>query len=218
MIKKCNYLSLAGLHHQDFQTSFPVAVSSLIRQWGDPPIPGVEMTPKKTTKARLIETGARELRRKAQRAKLERAAAEPVDMGGLDEIVGFALRRAQLASFKNYGRLTEDLGITTAQFSVMRLAHSNPGVNQTMIAAALDAVTPRMVSIIDDLERRGLLVRLRSTVDRRSHAIFLTQDGRRLHKLLTKRVDKQNQSMIDRLRGADKTLLLEMLRNLAIPL
>jgi DNA-binding MarR family transcriptional regulator len=176
------------------------------------------MAPKKTTKARLIETEARGLRRKAQRAKLERAAAEPVDMGGLDEIVGFALRRAQLASFKNYGRLTEDLGITTAQFSVMRLAHSNPGVNQTMIAAALDAVTPRMVSIIDDLERRGLLVRLPSTVDRRSHAIFLTQDGRKLHRLLTKRVDKQNQSMIDRLRGADKTLLLEMLRNLAIPL
>jgi hypothetical protein len=59
---------------------------------------------------------------------------------------------------------------------------------------------------------------LPSTIDRRSHAIFLTQNGRKLHKLLTKRVEKQNQRMVDRLRGADKTMLLWMLRNLALPL
>jgi DNA-binding MarR family transcriptional regulator len=218
MIIVCNYLSVLGWHHHDCQTAFRVAVPSLTQRRGDLQIPGVEMSPKKTTTAVLIvaETGG--LRRKAPRAKLDRAAAEPIDMSGLDEIVGFALRLAQLASFKNYGKLTEDLGITTAQFSVMRLAYGNPGVNQTTIANALGKVTPRMVSIIDDLERRGLLVRLPSTVDRRSRAIFLTQDGRRLHKLLTKRVDKENQTMIDRLRGADKTLLLSMLRDLATPL
>jgi DNA-binding MarR family transcriptional regulator len=176
------------------------------------------MAPKKKTDAALIGSGARGLRRRAQRTELDRAAAKPIDMGGLDEIIGFALRLAQLAVFEDYGKLTEDLGITTAQFSVMRLAHANPGANQTTIANALGAVTPRMVSIIDDLERRGLVARLPSTVDRRSHAIFLTQDGRRLHKLLTKRVDKENQRMIDRLRGADKTLLLSMLRNLVTPL
>jgi DNA-binding MarR family transcriptional regulator len=176
------------------------------------------MAPKKRMKARLIETGAPGLPRKARRAKPDRAAAKPIDMGGLDEVIGFALRRAQVAVFEDYGKLTADLGVTTAQFSAMRLAHANPGVNQTTIANALGAVTPRMVFIIDDLERRGLLLRLPSTIDRRSHAIFLTQDGRKLHKLLTKRVEKQNLRMIDRLRGADKTLLLRMLRNLALPL
>ncbi|HYM04205.1 MAG TPA: MarR family transcriptional regulator, partial [Stellaceae bacterium] len=75
-----------------------------------------------------------------------------------------------------------------------------------------------MVFIVDDLERRGLLVRLPSTVDRRSHAIFLTPEGRKLHTVLSRRVAKQNSRMVDRLRGADKALLLRMLKQLATPL
>ncbi len=175
------------------------------------------MAERRTTKTRPVEAGA--LPRRARRAaKPERGAAKPIDMGGLEEILGFMLRRAQVAVFQDYGELTEDLGITTAQFSVMRLAHANPGINQTAIANALGAVTPRMVFIIDDLERRGLLVRLPSTVDRRSHAIFLTPEGRRLHKVLSRRVARQNQRMVARLRGADPALLLRMLRLLTRPL
>jgi DNA-binding MarR family transcriptional regulator len=175
------------------------------------------MAQRKATKARAIETSP--ARQRARRkAKPGRIPAKPVDMGGLEEILGFMLRRAQLAAFQDYGELTEDLGITTAQFSVMRLAHANPGINQTALANALGAVTPRMVFIIDDLERRGLLMRLPSTVDRRSHAIFLTPEGRKLHKALTKRVAKQNDRMIARLRGADPASLLRMLRLLTNPL
>jgi len=176
-----------------------------------------EMAQRKTAKARAVEA-APAPRRARRSAKPERAAAKPIDMGGLEEILGFMLRRAQVAVFQDYGELTHDLGITTAQFSVMRLAHANPGINQTAIANALGAVTPRMVFIIDDLERRRLLVRLPSTVDRRSHAIFLTPEGRKLHKLLTKRVARQNDRMIARLRGADPAALLRMLRLLANPL
>ncbi|HYM03173.1 MAG TPA: hypothetical protein VET85_09525, partial [Stellaceae bacterium] len=110
------------------------------------------MAQRKNTKVRPIEAAPSRGRQAKPATKQDRAAAKPIDMGGLDEIIGFMLRRAQVSVFQDYGDLTEDIGITTAQFSVMRLAHANPGINQTSIANALGAVTPRMVFIVDDLE------------------------------------------------------------------
>ena len=153
-----------------------------------------------------------------RRAAAPRAPARALDLGGLDQVIGYAIRRAQVAVFQDYDELTADLGITTIQFSVMRLAHANPGLNQTALANALGADTPRMVLIIDDLERRGLVVRLASTVDRRSRAIFLTPDGRKLHTVLSKRVAEQNRRMVKRLRGDNKDHLLRMLHKLATTL
>ena len=176
------------------------------------------MAATKNARARVTNAAQSNAGRADQRFKAKRTDAKPLNMGGLDEIIGFMLRRAQVEIFQQYGDLTEELGITTAQFSVIRLASANPGANQTVIANALGAVTPRMVAIIDDLERRGYLVRLPSTVDRRSHAIFLTPEGRKLHKILSRRVAKQNARTIMRLRGADQSNLLRMLRDLVTPL
>lgn len=159
-------------------------------------------------------------RRRARRATAmpRESATRALDMGGLDEVLGYSIRRAQIAVFQDYDELMSDLGISTVQFSVIRLAHRNPGLNQTALANALGADTPRMVLIIDDLERRGLVTRLASTIDRRARAIFLTSEGRKLHAVLTRRVAVQNQRMVKRLRGDDKETLLRMLRNLATPL
>ncbi len=150
------------------------------------------------------------------RATAERAL-RPLDMGGLDKVIGFALRRAQVAAFQDYAEITSDLGISTVQFSVMRLANANPGVSQTALASALGAEPPRMVTIIDDLARRGLIERLASTVDRRARAIFLTAEGRKLHSVLSKRVAGENRRFARRLRSGDKALLLRMLQDLATP-
>lgn len=176
------------------------------------------MTQKHALKAQMpeqVEAGRRQRRRRL--APLTRLQATQLDMGGLDEVIGVMIRRAQVAVFEDYRQLTRDLDISTAQFAVMRLAHTNPGINQTVMANTLGAEASRMVFIIDDLERRGLVTRLASTVDRRSRAIFLTAQGRKLHKAVSKRVERQNRRMIERLRGDDPGTLLRMLRNLAAP-
>jgi DNA-binding MarR family transcriptional regulator len=153
-----------------------------------------------------------------KKAEPQRRAARPApDMGGLDGIIGYAIRRAQAAVFQDYNEMTADLGITATQFAVLRLAQRNPGLNQTALANALGADGPRMVLIIDDLERRGLVARLASTVDRRSRAIFLTPSGRALHKVLSRRVAQQERRMVKRLRGGDKEMLLRLLHALATP-
>lgn len=158
----------------------------------------------------------------AKKPRLRRAAPErelprPIDLGGLEEVVGYVIRRAQVAIFKEANEMMADLAITPVQFSVIRLVQRNPGINQISLANTLGAEGPRMVLIIDELERRGLVARLASTVDRRARAIFLTPAGRALHVQLSKRVRAQNRRLAKKLRGDDPNMLLRMLHNLALP-
>jgi DNA-binding MarR family transcriptional regulator len=150
-----------------------------------------------------------------------RAAAPgdaPLEMAGLEDAVGFALRRAQLAVFADYGAAVQDLGVTAAQFAVLRLVNANPGAKQMAIAAALGIEAPRTAFVLDELARRGLLERRASPTDRRARALFLTQEGKQIHRMLSRREAAHAARMTARLRGEDRAALLRMLHNLATPL
>jgi DNA-binding MarR family transcriptional regulator len=67
--------------------------------------------------------------------------------------------------------------IRPAQYSVLVLVGANPGRSQSDIGDALDVERARLVRLLDELEQRGLVQRLPSATDRRSHALFLTGPG-----------------------------------------
>ncbi len=140
-----------------------------------------------------------------------------LDMGTLDKAIGFALRRAQISVFADYAEATRDLAVSTAQFAILCLVRANAGLSQGSLGQVLGIEGPRTAFIIDDLEKRGLLVRRPLPSDRRARAIFLTPLGRRLHEQVAKREAAHNAKMIERLRGEDRDALLRMLALLATP-
>lgn len=157
--------------------------------------------------------------RKVRAARgLQRDGGAKIDMHHLENFIGYMIRRAQLAVFDAYNDETAEMNITTAEFSVMLLARENPGLSQAALCEALGVEHPRMVVLIDNLERRELVTRIASTVDRRMRAIYLTSGGRALLRELNRRVIAYDRHMAKRLRGDDKEALMRMLRNLATPL
>ncbi|MGL4290281.1 MAG: MarR family winged helix-turn-helix transcriptional regulator [Phreatobacter sp.] len=108
------------------------------------------------------------------------ADAARLDMGPLSGLVGYVLRRAQLSVFEDFIKCFEPLGLRPAQFSALVLIDANPGRSQREVAAALGIQRPNFVAMMDQFERRGLARRLRSGTDRRTHALVLTEDGKRL--------------------------------------
>jgi DNA-binding MarR family transcriptional regulator len=106
-----------------------------------------------------------------------RARAAPADLAGLDGLVGYVVRRAQLWMVQDFRRVLKDLGITPAQFSVLRVIAANPGISQVRVAEALAIERARLVQMIDSLETAGHVERTRSAIDRRSHALHLTPAG-----------------------------------------
>lgn len=103
--------------------------------------------------------------------------ASELKMGELSELLGYALKRAQLRVFEDFLHCVAPVQLTPAQFSVLLLLDANPGRNQTEIATTLGILRPNFVAMLDALEGRGLCVRTRSPSDRRSHILMLTDKG-----------------------------------------
>lgn len=116
------------------------------------------------------------------RAKIEAPAEdvhEEIDVGPLSRMIGYALRRAQLAVFDDFIASLAELNLRPAQFSVLLLLDRSPGSTQSAVAASLGIKRANFVAMMDDLEDRGLAARTVSPSDKRSHAIFLTENGRK---------------------------------------
>ncbi len=143
------------------------------------------------------------------------ASNDAFDMGGLDRQVGFILRQAQLAVFKDFAAALKPFELRLADFSALSVIEANPGLKQQTLGDALNIQRPNLVAVIDQLEARGLVNRGATPGDRRPYALTLTPAGSRL---LAKA--KAAEALHDRrvkaaLGDADAALLLDMLRRIA---
>jgi DNA-binding MarR family transcriptional regulator len=105
------------------------------------------------------------------------ANGHTVDLGPLSGLSGFMLRLAQLAVFADFIVSCRRFDIRPAQYSVLTVIENNPGINQTELSRALAIKRANLVGLIDDLERRSLVVRKRAARDRRAFGMFLTDQG-----------------------------------------
>ena len=110
----------------------------------------------------------------------------------------------------------EALQLTPAQFSVLLLVEKNPGRNQTEIASTLGILRPNFVAMLDNLESRDLCARIRSTNDRRSHILVLTDKGKAVLARAKKLVATKHEARLNDLLGqANREALIAMLSKVA---
>jgi DNA-binding MarR family transcriptional regulator len=139
-----------------------------------------------------------------------------LQLGELSELLGYSLKRAQLKIFEDFLRCVAPLQLTPAQFSVLMLVDKNPGRNQTEIAATLGILRPNFVAMLDGLESRDLCTRMRSTNDRRSHVLLLTDKGRAVLARAKKLVAAKHEARLNELLGpTNRVVLLSMLTKIA---
>jgi DNA-binding MarR family transcriptional regulator len=139
-----------------------------------------------------------------------------LQMGELSELLGYVLKRAQLKIFDDFLRCMAPLQLTPAQFSVLLLLDRNPGRNQTEIATTLGIQRPNFVAMLDGLESRDLLTRMRSPSDRRSHVLMLTDKGRATIARAKKLVATRHEARLIELLGPDEhKALLGMMTKIA---
>jgi len=123
----------------------------------------------------------------------------------LDGLLGYQLRRAQGAMHRDYMATVAGLNLTQKQTATLWLIQSNPGVAQVSVAAALGMDRATMMSITDRLEERSLLIRKRSTVDRRRQELYLTPGGQGLLRKVKARIAEHE----DRVKALFKPAELE---------
>lgn len=110
-------------------------------------------------------------------ADRSRKSARRINQSSMAEVVGYRLRLAQLAVFRDFLETFAAMRIKPVQYSMLRLIESNPGLKQGELAHALGIKRANMVTLVDTLEKRGLATRRPVAGDRRSYALHLTDQG-----------------------------------------
>jgi len=146
------------------------------------------------------------------------AATEPscdqLARGELDEHIGYFARRFQIWIFQDLIKTLASADIRISHYSVLAVIEANAGLAQSEVAEAVGIEPARLVRVLDELEQRGLIQRMRSATDRRSHALFLTPRGQSSFEEI-KRLARQHEAhVIAKLGTAKYKSLITMLREI----
>ncbi|GAC1493507.1 MAG: MarR family transcriptional regulator [Pseudarthrobacter sp.] len=110
--------------------------------------------------------------------------------------VGLLLAKLHAAGSVLNNRALGDFGLRERSYSVLRLACSGLEPTQRELADFLSLDPSQVVSLVDDLERRGLVERAQGKQDRRAKIIVSTSEGRRMHKKAGAAVDVCEQEQL----------------------
>ena len=146
-----------------------------------------------------------------RRGSESRHAARGLDQGELAGLVGYRLRRAQQALFRDFAASIPDL--SPGRAGLLMLIEANPGVTQSLLAQAMSLDRSTMVGVLDALEARGWLER-RKGRDRRTNGLWLTRAGRTLLFRVKRRIADHEARVTGRLTSAERSRLLALLGKL----
>ncbi len=133
----------------------------------------------------------------------------------LPGLVGYNVRRAQIAVAQNFQSWMAPFDITPGQFGVLLLIRQNQGLSQSELGNALGIDRSTMVAVIDRLEGRGLVVRAPSPSDRRSYALHLSEQGESLLDQMVGRVEDHERAISGDLSEEEQATLISLLRRVA---
>ena len=163
------------------------------------------------------KTGTKTATRTAalRKAAPARPASEPaIDLGDLNERLGYFARRLQVWIFQDFIRRLSSIDISPAQFSVLVVIAANPGLSQAELSTTLAIERARLVRLLHRLERRGLTQRLPSAGDGRRHALQLTREGQNLL-ARAKALAAQHEAGLKQRLGAERyKVLLDTMRDI----
>lgn len=140
------------------------------------------------------------------------ALTQKIKLKELENFIGYRLRRAQLSVFSDFIESCAEVGLRPAQFSVLYLIDQNHGIKQSDIAKALGFQRTNFVVMLDELESRGLARREKSETDKRSHEIYLTEQGKQRLEDAMEAVQAHEERMIAKIGADNKAELLKFLK------
>lgn len=133
----------------------------------------------------------------------------------LESRASFLLSQLGMQSAQNFAVGLAPLGLSPNRFGLLVHVARAEGQTQQRLAEILGIHRNTMVSILDDLERRGLVERRRHPADRRAYAIHLTSAAREILPAAADVADRQEERLLEELTKSERRTLIELLARLA---
>lgn len=127
---------------------------------------------------------------------------------------GFLLRRAHQISAAVFEEECRDVGLTPAQFGVLTVLNSHPGLGQSSLARALGFDKVTVLRVLRGLESRGYVTRQPAATNKRNVSVSLTRAGLAVFSQAQKPAEKAHKRLLAPLDKEQQTLLMELLQQL----
>lgn len=132
--------------------------------------------------------------------------------------VAFNLSSLGYAVSKGFKGILEPFELHPREFAVLRAVGVQEGQTQQALGDRLQIPRSRMVSILDELETRGLLERRPNPADRRVHEIHLTDAGRNVLEQAFQKAVQYEQEVTALLAPDEREHLLDLLERISAQL
>src|SRR5579863_451196 len=137
-----------------------------------------------------------------------------INLGPLDNYVGFHLRLAQELALRAFIRRTGNADFRPGWFAILMVIHLNPGISQSALARAIGRDKSTLSPLIRELQTRALIIRRPAVGDRRSVTLALTKAGEGELDTLLQHVEAHDRRL-DEIAGEDKAKLIALLRKIS---
>lgn len=127
----------------------------------------------------------------------------------IDEQVFLLLGQTYAQAKKMADRELRKLGITHAEYSLLRVLENSPGITASEMRARLSASAPAIAQLIKVIESKELIVRAADAGDSRRQFVTLTKRG----VALVRKARGDIQKALERV-GADAAMMKSLVTNL----
>ncbi|WP_395399596.1 MarR family winged helix-turn-helix transcriptional regulator [Pseudoduganella sp. UC29_106] len=148
---------------------------------------------------------------------VQEAAGQPLNQDLLLSLVGYNCRRAYLTIIPHFDARMKKFDLRAVDFSVLSLVNANPNMTQKRLSQAVNVSPPNLAILLDKLEERGLIMRQRNPLDKRSQTLILTPEGTRLCGRAEKTVSELEADATSMLNVEERSQLLHLLQKIFLP-
>lgn len=147
----------------------------------------------------------------------EKDNARTIDYSYLPELVGHLLGLAHVRATQLCIEVMQPLDLTPKQVVTLEFVSKNPEIPQKDIAYHVGTSPPMMVNILNELDERKLVRRVRSQDDRRRQYVHVTEKGMALLEEIKKKAFEVEAIFATEanLTSDEREVLLKLLKKLA---
>lgn len=131
--------------------------------------------------------------------------------------IPFLFARARAASTRNAHAALAQIGLKVRAFSVLLLACEGLRPTQRELSEFLSLDPSQIVALVDELERRGAVIRQADPQDRRQRIILPTPAGKRLLRKAQGLIQAANDKSLGSLTQAERQMLNVLLQQIVFP-
>ncbi len=150
-------------------------------------------------------------------ASARRGNASPLDQRHLLDLVGYNCRRAYVQIHGVFLERMARFKLRPAEYSVLAILLANPDVTQKRLGATLNISPPNLAVMLDKLQQRGLVLRVRNPADGRSQLLQLTDEGLEIARKAERVVAQLELDATAALDDDERQTLIRLLQKVFVP-